>query len=110
MKKVIFLSLLFLIVILHASSVPVGMDDGAGARVPMRVVPHNTEAAYSIQVHILETEVGNVQMFPFIIRFRAVVSHTYRERSVEEPVLGENPVVSIAAGYVHIAVFHLAEH
>ena len=76
----------------------------------MRVVPHNTEAAYSIQVHILETEVGNVQMFPFIIRFRAVVSHTYRERSVEEPVLGENPVVSIAAGYVHIAVFHLAEH
>ena len=45
------------------------MDDGAGARVPMRVVPHNTEAAYSIQVHILETEVGNVQMFPFIIDF-----------------------------------------
>lgn len=28
MKKVIFLSLMFLIVIFHASSVPVGMDDG----------------------------------------------------------------------------------
>ena len=38
------------------------MDDGAGARVPMRVVPHHAEAPDSIQVHILETEVGNVQI------------------------------------------------
>ena len=83
------------------------MQDGACTGIPVGVVPYQGKTANAVEVEVAETELtGFLVLLALHICHRLVVGQSHGKGSIEEKVLGEDPVVCIATTARYVGILH----
>ena len=85
------------------------MKHDVRTRIPAHIVPHYAQSKNAVKVEIPKIKVSGVLVILIgHIALAMLIAHRSLQGGIEQPIVGEHPIISIAPAYRIICILNIA--